>query len=209
VTSRCSAIVLAGGKSSRLGQDKRALRLVSARTQLEETVCRVAAVSTDVVVVVDSAPEVYRQLAARVVTDERSGAVPLGGLCAGLVAIRQERALVVACDLPFLSVTVLRSLVEQSDAADLVVPRRADGTLEMLHAIYRKTCLGVARRHLATGQLRLADLVPAILSEGLVVRLIDESELIDLDPELRSFVNVNTPQDLRRVHALFSAEQST
>lgn len=209
MTSPCSAIVLAGGKSSRLGQDKRSLHLAAGRTQLEETVSRVAMVSADVVIAVDGAPERYGHLQGTVVIDERPGCGPLGGLCAGLAAIRNDCALVVACDLPFLSIAVLRALLARACGQDLVVPRRRDRTLEMLHGVYRKTCLPVARRRLAASQLKLTDLALALIADGLTVRFVDETELVREDPELRSFVNVNTPEDLRVVQTLLRDQQST
>jgi molybdopterin-guanine dinucleotide biosynthesis protein A len=79
----------------------------------------------------------------------------------------------------------------------------------MLHAVYRKTCLPVARRLLAAKQLRLAGLAPALIADGLVVRFVGESELILFDAELRSFVNVNTPEDLGAVEKLLRERRAT
>lgn len=195
-----SAIVVAGGKSTRLGRDKRHLRLSSPRTLLEETVARVATLTEDVVVVVSTEPAEFARLPARVVRDPRPGAGPLNALLAGLSVVQHDRAVVVACDLPFLSQSLLRGLLEHSPEYELIVPRRADGTLEMLHAIYRKTCLAAIRRRLDAGLLRLAELV-----EDVTVSFLDEAALTPFDPDLRSFTNVNTPEDLRLVEALLAA----
>jgi len=192
-----SGIVVAGGVSRRLGQDKRALRLFSSRTLLEETVARVATLTDDVVVVVSGQPEQFAGLPAAIVVDPLPGAGPLNALCAGLSATRHGFALTVACDLPFLSVPLLRSLLEQPRDYAALVPRRADGTLEMLHAIYRKTCLGAIQRRLRAGQFKLSALVADVPA-----RFVDEAALLPYDPELRSFLNVNTPADLEVVEAL-------
>lgn len=201
--SPTSAIVLAGGKSRRLGRDKRLLRLGTSRTLLEETIARVSALTDDVVVVVSSDPAELGQIAVRMVQDPLPGAGPLNALYAGLSAVVHEFALAVACDLPFLDVGLLRALLDQTRDYDLLVPRRADGRLEMLHAIYRKTCLDAIRRRLDAGHLRLAD-----LTGDVVVRFVDEATLVAYDPLLRSFLNVNTPEDLEMVASLLRGESS-
>jgi molybdopterin-guanine dinucleotide biosynthesis protein A len=196
VTASASAIVVAGGKSSRLGQDKRQLRLTSSRTLLEETIERLSALSDDVVVVGSDLSAVAGP-SIRFVADPLPGAGPLNGLYGGLSAVQNEYAVAVACDLPFLSVRLLRVLVDYPRDYDLLVPRRADGTLEMLQAVYRKTCLDAMRRRLSVGRLKLSGLV-----EDVRVRFVDEVELIPYDPELRSFLNVNTPRDLATIKSL-------
>lgn len=198
-----SGIVLAGGQSRRLGRDKRALVVGSARTQLEEVVTRLAAVTEDVVVVAGADPRSVATLLrdppphASVIPDAPSGVGPLGGLCAGLEAALHDTALVVACDLPFMSVAVLRDLLDRPRDYDLLVPRRADGRLEVLHAVYRRSCLPVLRARLERGRLDLHGAVPDLEAAGYAVRFVDDAEIARLDPRLRTFFNVNTPADLR------------
>ena len=196
MTAPASAIVVAGGRSSRLGQDKRQLRLTSSRTLLEETIERVSALADDVVVV---ASDVFVDAGSKVrfVPDPLPGAGPLNGLCGGLSAVQNQYAIAVACDLPFLSVRLLRALLDFPRDFDLLVPRRADGTLEMLQAVYCQTCLDAMRRRLSAGRLKLADLV-----EDVKVRFVDEVDLLPYDPELRSFLNVNTPRDLATIMSM-------
>ncbi len=201
MTGEASAIVLAGGRSTRLGQDKRLVRLDSERTLLERTVQRVASLVEDVVVVVGAGERLTDDL-ARVVTDEWPGTGPLGGLCTGLARVCHAYALVVACDLPFLNVDVLRALLARPRAYDLLVPRRADGTVELLHGIYRTTCLPVARDRLAAGRLRLAGLIDDLQAADRTVVFVDEDDLRPFDPDLRTFFNLNTPADLHLARAL-------
>lgn len=192
MTIRASGIVVAGGQSRRLGQDKRRLRLPSGQTLLEAVVGCLTGLVDDLVVVVATDPEAFPDLPARVIADLRPGSGPLNAIYTGLGAIRHEQAIVVACDLPFLSQPLLRAMLEQPPDYDLLVPRRADGRLEMLHAIYRQTCCLPLRRRLDAGQRRLADLVTDVRT-----RFLEESELAAYDPDLRSFTNVNTPADLQ------------
>lgn len=207
-----SGVVLAGGRSLRLGRDKRLLKFGAADTQLEETVRRVASVATEVVVAggaeVTLVADVLRHAPPRttVVPDVQPGAGPLGGLCAGLAAAREDLSLGVACDLPFLNVDVLRYLLECARGYDLVVPRRDDGRLEMLHAVYRRSCLPILRERLARGRLRLGDVPLDLDAAGLRVRYVAEADLIPLDPHRRTFFNVNTQGDLQAAEHLLAGE---
>jgi molybdopterin-guanine dinucleotide biosynthesis protein A len=196
VTLPASAVVLAGGASRRLGQDKRGIRFGSAPTLLDQTVGRLATLSDDVVVVCSPLTPIAVPPTGRVVADESPGSGPLGGIVAGLRAVRGERVAVVACDLPFLSTSVLRTMLDLPFDYDLLVPRRADGTLEMLHAIYRATCQDVAARLLADGRLKVAGLACALIAEQRSVRYLDEDFFRPVDPDLLTFFNVNTPADL-------------
>lgn len=86
-----------------------------------------------------------------------------------------------------------------AEGCDLVVPRRQSGTLEMLLAVYRRTCLPSARVLLARGRLRLAGLADELVAAGRVVSFVEEDALRALDPGLASFYNLNTPDDLRHL----------
>lgn len=194
MTVPASAIVVAGGQSRRFGEDKRRVRLPSGRTLLAEVVDRLAGLVDEVVVVVAKDPEAFPDLPATVVQDRWPGSGPLNAIATGLATIQTDRAIVVAADLPLLSRPLLRAMRDQPVDYDLLVPRRADGRLEMLHAIYRLTCRSAMHRRLAAGQLRLTDLVADVR-----VRFLDEPELRQYDPDLRSFTNVNTPADLQRL----------
>ena len=194
--------MLAGGKSRRLGQDKRQLPIASPLPLLAETIARVSQLSDDVIVASGSDAPWPELAPTRFVLDAGPDCGPLGGICSGLAAVRHERALVVACDLPFLNLAVLRALLRRTAGEALVVPRRADGRLEMLHAIYDRACLPTIQRRLASRQLRLSDLAEALEQQGLGVRFVDEAELAAEDPELLSFFNVNTPEDLARARRL-------
>jgi molybdopterin-guanine dinucleotide biosynthesis protein A len=198
-----SAVVLAGGRSRRLGQDKRALRLGSSRPLLVETVAQVGGLVDEVVVVVGRDPALVETwcatagVRARVVEDRVPDHGPLGGLQAGLLAATREYALVVACDLPFLEPAVLRLLLGWPRPYDLLVPRRADGRLEMLLAIYHRACLATVEAHLAQNRLRLGDLAATLAGGSGRVCYLEEAVIRPCDPDLRTFTNLNTPTDLQ------------
>jgi molybdopterin-guanine dinucleotide biosynthesis protein A len=204
VNPAVSGIVLAGGRSRRLGVDKRSLYLGSSRTQLTETIERIAVVADDIVVAGDPSEAVSDR--ATLVGDVESGAGPLAGIVAGLRAVRHSHAIVVACDLPFLDVELLRGLLALPRDYVLLVPGRSDGTLEMLHAVYSTLTVTTLHRELLAGRRRLGDVPVALEHDGHVVRIVDEGWLRLHNPSLRSFFNLNTPEDLRRAREVLRSE---
>lgn len=185
-----SGIVLAGGRSSRLGKDKALLYLPDGRPLVAHVVARLAPLVAEVVVVATDG-ERLGPLPARVVPDVFPDGGALGGIYAGLAAAREEHSLVVACDMPLLRHRLLRHLLAQPRDFDVLLPRLAGGQVEPLHAVYSRACLEPILRQLAAGRHRIISFLGDVR-----VRYIEEAELRRLDPELRSFFNVNTPADL-------------
>ena len=184
-------MVLAGGASRRMGRDKRLLpwgvdATGQPRTLLQSVVDKLAAVADDVIVVANDQPEVT---GVRVVPDAIPGAGSLGGILSGIEAARHDRVFVAAADMPFLKPALVRDLLGRLEGHDAVVPI-VDGRPEPLHAVYGPAVATAARRQIARGQLKIA-----LAFEGLDVVRIPEAELRQLDPDLRSFRNVNTPED--------------
>ena len=134
----------------------------------------------------------------RIAVDRFAGAGALGGIYTGMEAAGSDWALVVACDLPFISPPLLRYLAGQRrrDGVDAVVPVIGDRP-EPTHALYSRRCLPAIRARLNAGQLKAAGFL-----EDVAVRYLDESELRRYDPELLSFFNINDPRDLARARAL-------
>jgi len=189
--SKLSAVVLVGGGSSRIGRHKATLPL-GGTTLIERLVAELRRAFTDIVVV--AAPESFAEalpaLDATVIRDEVPFAGPAQALLLGLRSVSHDAAFACACDLPMLNADLaawLGSLLEERN--DAVIPV-VDGCLQVLHAVYRKRCAIVLERMLARGGRSLGGLVPL-----LDVRSIGEEELRRLDPELRSFFNLNTRED--------------
>jgi molybdopterin-guanine dinucleotide biosynthesis protein A len=191
-----SGVILAGGKSRRLGVDKAFLTL-GGRTLITRAIETMRQVTDDVIVVTND-PGRFATLGAevRLVPDAFPRAAALVGLYSGLQAAAHDQALVVGCDMPFLNIRLLRHLVEIRPECDVVIPRRAQG-LETLHARYSRRCLPAIERLLHAGGAVIFDFFPEV-----DVCYVDEPELRAFDPEGRSFVNVNTPQDWERVQMM-------
>ena len=195
-----SAIILAGGQSKRLGKDK-SLLLMDGRPLVAHAVDKLSALSDDLMVVTNS-PERYEPLAlpVRFVPDDRPEVGALMGIYSGLKAARYPLALAVACDMPFLNRSLLEYMLPLTDGHDLVIPRLG-GFLEPLHAIYSKACLPAMARLLDQGRRQIVGFFHEVR-----VRYVEEDEIERFDPRHLSFVNVNTPQDWRRVQELLKEQ---
>jgi len=182
-----SAAIMAGGKSKRMGQDKAWIELDG-----EPLITRVASVLAQVadeVIVVANEPR-YASLGLRVVHDKYPEGGALGGIATGVAAATHDTVLVAACDMPFLSAAMWRLLLGHAGEADVVIPR-VGGEYETLHALYTKACLPHMARALAENRLRVIAFFDQVR-----VQAIDEPELRAVDPTLRAFTNVNTPEEL-------------
>ena len=208
-----SVVILAGGRSRRLGQDK-AVADFGGEPLLRRVIRRsVAGIGGDnggggngggsgavevVVAVSDAGRAAVLPLAPeyRIAVDRFAGGGALGGIYTGLEAAGSDWALVVACDLPFISPPLLRHLAGRRDGVDAVAPV-IGGRAEPTHALYSRRCLPAIRARLEAGQLKAAGFL-----EDVAVRYLDEAELRRYDPELLSFFNINYPGDLARARAL-------
>jgi molybdopterin-guanine dinucleotide biosynthesis protein A len=178
---------MAGGKSVRMGQDKAWIELDG-----EPLIARVAAVLAQVadeVIVVANDPK-YESLGLRVVRDRWPAGGALGGIATGVGAATYDTVLVAACDMPFLSAEVWRILLGHIGEADVVIPK-IGGEYETLHALYSKACVPHMARSIAENRLRVISFFEAVR-----VLAVEEPELRAVDPTLRAFTNVNTPEEL-------------
>jgi molybdopterin-guanine dinucleotide biosynthesis protein A len=257
MTSSGAGIILAGGRSSRMGADK-ALLEIDGETMLMRTSRVVSAVVSEVLIVGRTTlpPELDGTSA---IPDGYGEAGPLGGIATGLAHLGVEQALVVACDQPYVQADLLRLLVSLAPGYDAVVPlvsdrvevARSSGE-DMNHAggkaaiergegrqargpapthgrmdwnrdvvegtwvqskrgpsdetvsvslrshptcaVYGQSCLPVMLSRLAQGKYRLRELL-----EALHVRWVNDEEIGQVDPEGRSFLNANTPDEWREM----------
>ena len=183
----CTAIILAGGDSQRMGSDKANL-LLGEQTLLQRVIATMQQVFPHVIV---SVRQLRSGLDLPQVCDEQSGGGPLAGLAAGLGHIATPWAFVVACDMPFVEPAMVELLAKYRAEYQAVVPV-VQGHPQPLAAFYAGSCLGTLRAHLAGGG---KNSLRAVL-EQLQVSYVDESELLKADPALRSFFDLDTPQDV-------------
>ena len=181
-----------------MGRDKSHL-ILGGETLVARAVRTLRALSDDVVVVTNM-PESFSGLAARLTGDVIAGGGALSGIHAGLAAARHEFALVVACDMPFLNLALLRHMASLAPGHDAVVPHW-QGEFEPLHAVYSRQCITVIETILRRGDRRVVDIYAAIR-----VRYLEPEEITRFDPDGLSFFNVNSPEDWERAQELAARE---
>ena len=183
----CTAIILAGGDSQRMGRDKASL-LLGERTLLERVAWAMQQAFPCVIVSVrQPRPEINLPQ----VCDEPDVAGPLAGVIAALAKVKTPWTFIVACDMPFVEPALVELLAEFRSGYQAVVPV-VQGHQQTLAAFYASSALGAMHAHLASGG---KNSLRAILGQ-LRVRYVDESELLAADPGLRSFFDLDTPQDV-------------
>jgi len=193
-----SGIVLAGGKSLRLGYDK-VLETVGNRSLLQLVVSGVALLGSEVIIVATSkqiVPQSIDYSRLKVVTDIYPGKGPLGGIYTGLTTSTSFYNLVVASDMPFLNQTLLRYMIQLAANFDLVVPR-VGNLVEPLQAVYAKSCLAPIKRMIKQDKLSVSQLFRLVKT-----RYVETEEIERFDPKHLSFFNVNTKADLKRAREL-------
>lgn len=182
-----SVIILAGGKSSRMGTAK-CLLPFDGEPLIAHLVRRLASRFNDVVVVTAREQELP-PLPVRVVRDELPHQGPVGGIFYGLRAAAEEVSFVTACDAPFLNLALIEYLLSRLGDADVGVPFWQE-RLQPLHALYRKSVLPFLKQQLEERQLR-----PTLFYDKVKTRVIAEAELFAVDPAGLSFININTPAE--------------
>ena len=182
-----TAVILVGGKSSRMGQPK-ALLPFDGEPLIAHVIRNLQKLFVEAVVV--AAPEQeLPELPALLVRDEVAHLGPVSGIYHGLNASTKEFCFVTSCDAPFLNLTLISHLISQVSDYDVVVPFW-EQRFQPLHAVYRKICAPLLKAQLERGELR-----PIFLYDKVRTRKIHEDEIRRLDPQGLSFLNMNSPSE--------------
>ena len=187
-----------------MGRDKASIP-IAGRSILERAVAAVREVCPRVLVVGSAARRSGGSipgLGAEVVPDVFPRRGPLGGLYSALRQCTEERLLLVGCDMPFLSPALLRLVLGEPGNWEAVVPL-VNGVPQTLHAAYSRECLPAVEELMRKEGPGLVDLLKVIN-----VRYLEEEPLKRLDPQLRSFFNVNTEGDLARAQEIVNEDES-
>ena len=196
-----TAIVLARGRSRRLGRDK-ALEIIGGQSLIQRVIQRLSVISDDIIAVFSSREQVTGKglKGARTIFDSYPARGALVGIYSGLRESNSTHSLVVGCDMPFLNIDLLHHLMSLSTGFDVVIPR-VDRKLEPLHAVYSKDCISPIESRLKEGDLKISDFIDAMK-----VRYVEQDEIDRFDPQHLSFMNVNSETDLERAKTLLERE---
>jgi molybdopterin-guanine dinucleotide biosynthesis protein A len=191
-----NAAILAGGLSSRMGQNK-ALLEVGGQPIIQRVIDRVReAVDGELFIIANEAGP-YERFGLPIYPDVLPGKGPLGGLYTALAHSAASHVLMVSCDQPFLSVPLIRYLASLREGWDVVVPLNRDNYPQSMYAIYGQACREPIRRRLDADRLKVIGFFPDVR-----VREVAGEEIDRFDPERLSFFNVNTPDDLAAAQQL-------
>ncbi|MYF23830.1 MAG: molybdenum cofactor guanylyltransferase [Nitrospira sp. SB0678_bin_10] len=186
-----SGVVLAGGKSKRMGMDKRHLS-VHGKPLLDRVTSVLLELFPEVLLVLAEEDISRQDDRMRIVMDLIPDCAAVGGLYTGLYHSRYPRVFVVACDMPFINPAVIELFLQKIDPTDIVLAQLVTG-LQPLHGLYSKQCLPILKEMIDARDLRLQNIVD---KQGLTVHRVSEAEIKRLDPQLLSFLNLNSPADL-------------
>lgn len=189
-----AGVILAGGKSSRMGRNKALLEVKGER--MIESVYQIISELFREVLLITNTPEIYDFIPCRKIGDIYPGMGPLAGIHAALSLCLAERAFVVACDMPELNPAVIRELCKVKESVDVVIPESPRG-LEPLHSVYAKSSLPKIEEMLLSGNSRILSFLDIA-----DVKVVSQCKIASLDHDYTSFRNVNTPEDYRQLGKL-------
>ena len=185
-----TGIILSGGKSLRMGKDKAFIKVEG--IPIIERIIDLFQRLFEETIIVTNQRENYLHLKATLYEDLLPNSGALGGLYTGLFYSLFPYSFIVACDMPYLNAEVIHYLTGKMEGYDVVVPKTEDG-LQPLHAIYSKECITPLQRVLRERKTRIIDIYPYVR-----VRIVEAREIVPVDPDMESFININTPEELIR-----------
>jgi molybdopterin-guanine dinucleotide biosynthesis protein A len=188
--SKITIAILAGGKSSRMGQDKSFVEL-NGRYLIHHVLDQIANLGDEHILITNK-PDEYAFLGLPMYGDVYPDHGSLGGIYTAVYHASQPHTLVVACDMPWLKRPLLQYMLDQRHTADVVVPRW-DKYPEPLHAVYSKACLPAIEAKLQAQQLKITSFFGQVR-----VHFVERDTIAQYDPDGQSFTNLNTPDELQQ-----------
>jgi molybdopterin-guanine dinucleotide biosynthesis protein A len=184
----CCAVILAGGLNTRMNGRNKAFLQIGGRTILDRLMESLRSAFPEILIVTRQ-PELYDGQDLRVVEDIYPARSSLTGIHAGLMSAKAEFAFVVPCDTPFLQQGIIRLLLDELEPdLDVVVPFYG-GHYQPLCAVYSRRCIPAIEERLNLNDYKIINLF-----EKMHVKIVVEEKIKAADPNLLSFLNVNTPE---------------
>ncbi|MBW6483097.1 MAG: molybdenum cofactor guanylyltransferase [Vicingaceae bacterium] len=181
--NKITVILLAGGKSSRMGADK-GLLLINEKPMIQHIIDAVRVISNNIIIVSNQME--YTQFGFPVFEDRIKESGPLAGIYTGLVHSKTHQNIVLSCDVPYVSAALITFLMEQSSNFDVTIPQKKD-RLHPLIGVYTQACLPVFKNELKHQQLKVK-----LAIEKMKLNIVDAALFADFN-----FMNINTPIDIK------------
>ncbi len=185
---RITGIVLAGGRSSRMGSDKGLVQL-EGKKFIEHILAALIPNVNEIIIVANN--DNYNTFGYKVVEDIIKDCGPLGGIYTGLMNSKTENNLIVSCDIPFINEGLIRYIIENSGKAEIAVPVYK-GNTEPLCAIYTKRITDRLYNLIMCKELKIQSVLRHFLTREIHIT---ERQKFYHD---KLFVNINTPEELKQ-----------
>ena len=195
-----SALILAGGRSRRMGFKEKALLPIGDKTILEHVINSLNGVVDEIIISMRDTPQQellndYTQ-GHDVVLDKLQDVGPLSGILEGAKAAKGKYVFVVACDMPYINTDVVELLFKRAEGNNAAIPVWENENLEPMHAVYRTEPMAIETEKAIQRNKKFV-LAPVFKMQDLVFVKIDE--IREFDPDLRTFININTPDDVEKL----------
>lgn len=183
------AIILAGGKSTRMKTNKSFVKLQN-QPLIERIVGIIKPIFDDKILIISNEPELYKYLNVPVACDIVKGYGPIRGIYTGLKVSQADYNFFIPCDMPFIENESIQYMIDEHFGYDVIVPE-INGYIEPLYGIYSKKCLQPIKYCLEQNKFNVRSFYDQVK-----VKTIPESVFRNIDPELKMFTNINTPKHL-------------
>lgn len=187
-----TGIILAGGKSSRMGEDKSFIAF-QGRPLIESVIDKLSTLFKDLIIITNNSSP-YKKYKIKTYIDIIKDRGPLGGIYTGLYHSNTKYNFIVACDMPFLNISLVEYMVQRINGYDVVIAKRL-GRLHPLFGIYSQNCIKFIKGKLVKDNLKIRDFFKYVK-----VKIITDRETGKFDENGLSFVNINTPEDYRSLN---------
>jgi len=192
----CSGVILAGGLSTRFSGKNKAFISIGEKCILDNIYEVFSKLFTEIILVTND-PAQYLEWNLNIVTDLLPIRSSITGIHAGLFYSTNPYSFFIACDTPFLKIELARAIISNIDnQTDIVLPETSEG-FQPLCAVYSKQCFKTVERQLLKNKLKISQIFKKVR-----VKKLSEKLLRTHDPDLLSFFNINTPEDLLKAEKI-------
>ncbi len=196
--NKVSIIILAGGKNQRFGGQNKLLLKIHGKTILDILLSKAKTVGCPVILVVNKkkSVELYKKYKINTVVDIIKHRGPLEGIYTGLKKSKTEYNLVLACDMPFVNTKLIKYLFTHCRSYDITIPQVEHNKtvyLEPLCAVYSRRCIPVIKKNIEQHKLAIRSIL-----DKLNVKYITSDTIHHLDPEYKTFTNINSAQEYKK-----------
>lgn len=188
-----NAVILCGGKSSRMGRDKALIR-INNRPIVKIVYDSLKVIFNEVALSVKKGTDDYKALGYRLIEDNLPGTSPLVGIYSALQELEGGHIFVIACDMPLIDIGFIAAMQEEiSDGYDVIVPVTADG-IEPLYGFYSKNCIGPIKNRIDRGDHKVINFYPEVKTKQIDIMA---GQWTGVDTKFS--LNLNTPADMERL----------